>query len=79
MIRFYYLPDCDPCAATKPRAIKAAELTGHDITFINAQTRSPEDLHSEGVTIAPTICNGARKIKGAQSQERLVRFFEETA
>ncbi|MEU9603663.1 thioredoxin domain-containing protein [Streptomyces sp. NPDC048057] len=79
MIKFYYLPDCGPCEATKPLAITAAERTGKDILFINAQTRSPEDLAAEGVTIAPTICNGQRKIKGEQSLDRLLRFFGEAA
>ncbi|MFF4927444.1 hypothetical protein ACFY2H_00770 [Streptomyces griseofuscus] len=77
MIKFYYLPNCTPCEATKPRAIEAAELTHHDILFINAQTRAPEDLASEGVTVAPTISNGIRTIKGEQTVERLVRFFQE--
>ncbi|MEU5299767.1 hypothetical protein ACH4YO_07860 [Streptomyces noursei] len=77
MIKFYYLPDCAPCEATKPRAIQAAQQAGKDILFINAQTRAPEDLHAEGVTIAPTISNGVRTIKGEQTLDRLVRFFEE--
>ncbi|MEU3599620.1 hypothetical protein ABZ714_12975 [Streptomyces sp. NPDC006798] len=79
MIRFYYLPDCAPCEVTKPLAIVAAERTGRDILFINSQTRSPEDLASAGVTVAPTICNGARKIKGEQTLDRLLRFFGEGA
>ncbi|MEU3690493.1 hypothetical protein [Streptomyces narbonensis] len=77
MIKFYYLPDCTPCENTKPRAILAAQQVGQDILFVNAQTRAPEDLAAEGVTIAPTICNGIRKIRGEQQLDRLVRFFEE--
>ncbi|WP_424216367.1 hypothetical protein ACN20G_29965 (plasmid) [Streptomyces sp. BI20] len=76
-IEFYYLPACPPCERTKPEALKAAEATGVDIVFINAKTRDKEALTAKGVTVAPTINNGKRLIKGEQSYDRLVRFFAE--
>ncbi|MFF3673584.1 hypothetical protein ACFYYS_06280 [Streptomyces sp. NPDC002120] len=77
MITFYYLPDCAPCEATKPHALKAAEVTGKDILFKNAVTVPPNVLQAKGITIAPSIDNGERIIKGEQGFDRLVRFFEE--
>ncbi|MGW5735752.1 MULTISPECIES: hypothetical protein [Streptomyces] len=77
MITFYYLPDCAPCEATKPHALKAAEETGQDILFKNARNVEPFVLKAKGITIAPTIDNGHRLIKGEQSLDRLVRFFAE--